>query len=724
MKQPPLPLTRELVLIGGGHAHALVLRRWGMRPLAGVRVTVINPNPTAPYTGMLPGYVAGHYGRDDLEIDLVQLARFAGVRLVAGWVTGIDREAQVVHVPGRPPIPYDVASINVGISSDLPALPGFAEHGVGAKPLGSYAADWAQFRRDVSAGTKPTQVAVLGGGVGGVELSLAMAHALQSDGHAPQITVIDKSEALPGLHARSRTVLEDAMSAHGVALIEEAAPARVEADRVVLEDGRDIPAAMVVGAAGARPQAWLAETGLTLDAGFVRVDETLCSSDPLIFAGGDCAALPDPRPKAGVYAVREAPVLYHNLRARLTGGQLRRYRPQKDYLKLISLGGKSALADKYGGRLRGPWLWRWKDHIDRKFMDKFHHLPQMPAPKLPREVAQGVAEALGDKPMCGGCGAKVTGAALAEALSGLPGADRDDVRRLPGDDAALLQVGGVDQVLSTDHLRALVGDPFVMARIAAVHALGDVWAMGARPQAALASVILPRLSERLQRDWLAEIMAGASEVFGAAGTEIVGGHSSMGDELTLGFSVTGLLDAPAITLAGAKPGDALILTKPIGSGTLMAAEMAGKAPGADVLAALTWMQQPQGAAAEILAGAHAMTDVTGFGLAGHLMNICDASGTGAELFLAAIPCMAGAEALAEASVHSTLYPANRALADRMELPWGPRAELLFDPQTAGGLLAAVASETAQERVERLLGAGYEAAWIGRITDGPAAISVR
>ena len=138
MMQTHLPLTRDLVLIGGGHSHALLLRIWGMNPLAGVRVTVINPGPTAPYSGMLPGFVAGHYSREDLDIDLVKLARFAGARVVLGAATGVDRERRLVHVPNRPPIAYDVLSVDVGITSTMPDLKGFPEHGIPAKPLGAF----------------------------------------------------------------------------------------------------------------------------------------------------------------------------------------------------------------------------------------------------------------------------------------------------------------------------------------------------------------------------------------------------------------------------------------------------------------------------------------------------------------------------------------------------------------------------------------------------------
>lgn len=136
MHQPPLPLTQDLVLIGGGHTHALVLRKWAMKPLPGARLTLINPGPTAPYSGMLPGFVAGHYSRDQLDIDLVRLAQAANARLILGSVTGIDPASGTIQTDTHPPIGFDVVSVDVGITSDMPDLPGFADHAVPAKPLG------------------------------------------------------------------------------------------------------------------------------------------------------------------------------------------------------------------------------------------------------------------------------------------------------------------------------------------------------------------------------------------------------------------------------------------------------------------------------------------------------------------------------------------------------------------------------------------------------------
>ncbi len=681
MKQN-IPFTRDLVLIGGGHTHALVLRSWGMNPLPGVRLTVINPGPTAPYSGMLPGFVAGHYTRDELDIDLVKLCRFAGARLINGKAVGIDCGLKTITVSNRPPVAYDVAAIDVGITSEMPKLAGFPEHGVPAKPLGVFATKWDNFR----ATAQEPKVAVIGGGVAGAELAMAMAYALRDV--CPTVSLIDRGAVLDGFNEPARNRLLAALEELNVSLIENADVAAVKAGAVVLSDGREIAADFTTGAAGARPHDWVADIGLDLHEGFVTVGPTLQTSDPDIFAVGDCAHLThDPRPKAGVFAVRQAPVLFDNLRAHLSGGALRPYKPQKDYLKLISLGGQEALAEKLGTARRGALLWKWKNQIDRKFMTQFDDLPRMES-KQPLRVANGVREELGDAPLCGGCGAKVGRTALTSALDTLPAPARKDVTRLAGDDAAVLTMGRTRQVLTTDHLSAVTEDPVIMARIATVHALGDVWAMGATPQAATLSLTLPRMSSDLQVRSLSEITHSVTEVLTDAGAALVGGHTTMGPELTIGLSITGLCKSRPITLSGAKAGDLLVLTKPIGSGTIMAADMRRLARGEDVQAALASMCVPQGGAAQQLAKAHAMTDVTGFGLAGHLAGLCSASGVGAYVRLLDVPLMQGALALAEAGIWSSLYPENRALPN-ITAPDTARAALMFDPQTAGGLLAAI-----------------------------------
>ena len=718
--QTAYPQIKDLVLIGGGHSHALVLRMWAMDPLPGTRLTLINPDPAAPYTGMLPGLIAGHYRREELMIDLVRLARFAGARLILDRATGIDRAQRLIHLASRPPLPYDLAAIDIGITSDLPGQP----HTIAAKPLGPYAAAWEAFLAHRPA---TPHITILGAGLGGVELALASAHRL--NGRA-QVTLIDRSADLfPTLSPKARATLHHHLAAAGITLRLGTAVTAISATEITLSTGETLPSDFTLTATGARPHAWLTETGLNHRDGFLLTDPTLRTSDPLIFASGDCATLPDPRPKAGVFAVRAAPVLLHNLRASLTGQPLKPFRPQSDYLKLISLGAKSAIAEKWGLTATGPRLWRLKDRIDRRFMDRFGAYPAMAASATPKDATQGLAEHLNQRALCGGCGAKLGPGVLSQALATLPTPQRPEVRSGPGDDAAILTSGTGTQVLTTDHLRAFCNDPRLMARITALHAMGDVWAMGAAPQVALAQITLPPLGPTLQTRMLAEIMDEAAQTFRSAGADIVGGHSTEGAELTIGFTVTGTATRP-ITKGGAQPGDALILTKPIGSGTILAAEMAmAQVPGllmGEIWAAcIAQMTRAQGTAAAILAPhAHAMTDVTGFGLAGHLLEMLDASHTAATIRLPDIPLMQGAEALARAGQGSSLLPANLAAVSwRMTAPLGPCTDLLSDPQTAGGLLAAVPANRAANLLTALQAAGHDAAIIGKVTEGAPHLTV-
>lgn len=722
----PAPLTRDLVLIGGGHAHALVLRKWAMSPLAGVRVSVINPAPTAPYTGMLPGHIAGHYQRGALDIDLVRLCRAAGARLILDHVTGLEAAARRVHLASGRVLEYDIASLDIGITAKMPAIAGFTDHAVAAKPLDIYASRWRAYLASVQEGQTAPRVAVIGAGVAGVELAMAMAYALRHCAKPAEVHLVEAAPSLTGTGPATRARLLRALAQRGVSLHYNARVARITADAVHLEDGQQLAANFVVGAAGAFPQAWLAQTGLPLTDGFVTVQPDLrVQGVDTLFAVGDCAHIAHaPRPKAGVFAVRAAPVLHDNLRAVLTGRPTRAFHPQRNYLKLISLGKKSAVAEKFGLAFSGAWLWRWKDRIDRAFMDKFQTLPQMPAPPRPALRALGGAEETTPaQPLCGGCGAKLGAQTLQRVLAALPAPQRDDILSLPGDDAAILATGGARQVMTTDHLRAFTGDSVQMARITAIHALGDIWAMGATPQAATATVILPPMTAELQARTMAEIMQAAAEVFRAAGAEIVGGHSTTGAELTLGFTVTGLCADAPITHAGARSGDALILTRPIGSGTLLAAEMQGRADGRHIAALLSRMAQPQGDAARVLRQAHAMTDVTGFGLAGHVLAICRASNLRADLTLATMPLYDGAAALADDGIRSTAYPDNLAAAPVAGAS-GAAGLLLHDPQTAGGLLAAVAPDQAEACVAALRAAGHEAAIIGALSQGAPAIYCR
>ncbi len=740
------PVLRDIVLVGGGHSHAVVLKHFGMRPMPGVRLTVICRDTHTPYSGMLPGYVAGHYSYDDVHIDLRKLAGFAGARFFGDEVIGIDRAAKKVICRYRPPVSYDQLSINIGSAPMLGNVPGAAEHAIPVKPIHAFNDRWLALLERVLEHKGAESIAVVGAGAGGVELTLAMQfrlanelRALGREADAPKFRLIDAGpQILPTHNPAVRNAFMQVLGERGVEIYVGAAVERVEAGRVHLAGGRSVEADEVVWVTRASAAEWLRGTGLALDeGGFIRVRDTLqTETDDAIFAAGDVADMVNsPREKAGVFAVRQGRPLADNLRRAVEGRALVPYRPQKHWLALVSTGDKCAVASRGGLHAEGGWVWRWKDWIDRRFMCKFTDLPAMDASKAasnaPTSVkleAEEAAQAISAIAMrCGGCGAKVGASVLSRALGGLNPIERDDVLiglKSP-DDAAVVRVPpGKALVHSVDFFRAFIDDPYVFGMVAANHALGDIFAMGAEAQSATAIVTVPPGLEAKVEDVLTQMMTGAIEVLNEAGCALVGGHTGEGAELALGFAVNGLIDEKLATVmqkGGLAPGDALILTKAIGTGTLFAAHALLQAKGRWIDAALASMVQSNRLGAKCLIGhgATACTDLTGFGLLGHLVEMTRASGVDAEIELAALPVLDGAEESVKAGILSSLQPANvrlrRALRNQAEMVGHPRYALVFDPQTAGGLLAGVPADRVEACLAELRRLGYpQAAIIGRV----------
>ena len=740
------PVLRDLVLVGGGHSHVVVLRMLAMQPEPGLRITLICTDVDTPYSGMLPGYISGHYSFDDVHIDLGRLAAFAGARFIRGEVTGLDRTQQRVLLKDRPALPYDLLSINTGSTPNVRKVEGAQAHAVPVKPIAQFNQRWLGLLARVQALQAPLTVTVVGGGAGGVELVLSMQYRLRQElqalGRSPdllQFVLLTAGDTIlpthnPGVRARFARVLQ----ARGVAVHAHAEVTEVTPGSLHTQDGRRFDTDETLWVTQAGGPAWLQSTGLALDAhGFIQVNDRLQTlNDPKIFAAGDVASFTArPLEKAGVFAVRMGPPLVKNLRLSLRGQPLVSYKPQRSWLALISTGDQFAVASR--GRLgfAGAWVWRWKDSIDRRFMRKFTELPAMapgnsgtaPTSSLALSAEESKQAISAIAMRCGGCGAKVGASILTRALGSLQPVERDDV--LIGlhapDDAAVVRVPpGKAMVHTVDFFRSFIDDPYLFGKVAANHALGDIFAMGAEAQSATAIATVPPGLEAKVEDLLLQMMTGAVEVLNAAGCSLVGGHTGEGRELALGFAVNGLIDegmSGVMRKGGMQPGDVLLLTKPIGTGTLFAAHAQHAAKGRWIDAALTSMVVSNQAGAQILRahGATACTDLTGFGLLGHLVEMTRPSGVDAELQLSALPLLDGAVQCVEAGIVSSLQPANvrlrRALRNAEAFVKDPRYPLLFDPQTAGGLLATVPADQATACVQALRAAGYpHTAIIGRI----------
>lgn len=727
MRMSPSHPSGQLLLAGGGHTHALVLLRWLMaRKRPPGAITLVNRHSTALYSGMVPGLVAGFYDRDACSIDLRRLCREAGVTFIAAEITGLNLAKHLLLLADRPPLHWDWLSLDVG--STTGTVPKGA---LGVKPLepflnwlppaaGQHAAPGGSTQAAVEL-PWGTTLTIRGGGAAAVELALA----LGGRGYATELLLRSDNLHLgsPAANQLGESLLRQA----GIPVRRRAAAA----------------APTTLACTGSRAPAWLAAAGLPCDQdGRVLTLSTLqVEGHSRIFAVGDCGVLScAPRPASGVWAVRSAPILATNLARCLASSQavsrsggtaatrLRQWRPQRRALQLLADGSQPqnprAIA-VWGPVALGPaaLLWHWKNQIDQRFMARFARSRAMAA----------------EQPMaCRGCAAKLAAAALTAGLA------QSGLNRPPEDAAVVAELAGGELLLqSVDGFPAIVDDPWLNARLTALHACSDLWACGAQVSSAQAVVTLPEASERLQQEWLAQTLAGLRSVLDPMGAPLMGGHSLEGRDgagLAVSLSVNGRV-APGLhwPKGPLQAGQSLILTRRLGSGVLFAAAMAGAARAGWLDQALAQMQQSQGELVPLLhqMGCQACTDITGFGLLGHLgeMLDCSPSTLQVELDAAALIPLPGVFELLEQGYASSLAPANATalglLGHRVHVTahhngtTNPGAiaiqGLLIDPQTCGPLLAAIPTTATATCLDQLNRHGFgDARCIGRVIEqGPA-----
>jgi len=745
---------KDIVLIGGGHAHAIVVKMWGMRPVPGVRLTLISKDPATPYSGMLPGLVAGHYDIQQTHIDLYRLCSWANVRFICASVTSLNTVEKCISLAQRPDINYDILSINTGSTPNIAHTSGAAEFATAVKPVSQFYRQWQQLQQKMQAATKVLNIALVGAGAGGFELIMAMQHASKA-----QCKYADKAGQQPHqfhwiisgdtvLRGHNKAVQAQALrqcQRAGIKVHFNFLVDRVSADAIVGKtpangETNSLAVDEVIWCTAAAAAVWPAKAGLALDEqGFIAIEDTLqCCSDPDIFAAGDVATqINSPRPKAGVFAVRQGPVLFANLTRAILQKPLQQHRPQHKFLSILACGDKQAIASRGAISMTGNWVWRLKDKIDQQFMNKFNQLPDKPAmslkpcdPILLDKPVDFLTQLLGsdnsdsEKMRCGGCGAKVGSDILSETLhkvtTDIPVCHREDViigLEAP-DDAAVISTQGQALAQSVDQFRSIIDDPYLFARIATNHALSDLHAMASQAQSALSIVAMPFAGEAIQKRELYQLMYGVIEELNRAGCTLTGGHTSEALELSLGLTVNGLVNPEALkTKRGVNIGQQLIITKPIGTGVIMAAHMQAKATGEAVQQCIETMLSSNGEAATILTGfgCTAMTDLTGFGLIGHLLEMLKSSQLQCNLLLEKIPTITGAQQLSDLGFSSSLLEKNiaarRAIKDEQHWRKLPQYPLLFDPQTSGGLLAWVDQDQAIACIEALQVAGYSSACI-------------
>ena len=703
-------MSQHFVLAGGGHSHALILRRWAMqhnlRPKG--LITLVNRHSTTLYSGMVPGLVAGLYPRNALEIDLSYLCNQAGVALVIAEITGIDCHNRKLLLADRPAITYDYLSLNVGsITTNQGHETQKSELSI--KPLEPALNLLKQ--KGSSNEISRKKLHLIGSGMAAIELAFALRHQ-----HEQQKLVLN------AYIDRVPLTLQRGLKKAGIDLQFHSNKGEKK-----IESNLDASNCIHLRCTGSQAPRWLAESGLPVDErGRVRTHPTLEVLNHFgIFAAGDCAVVDkNPRPPSGVWAVRSAKPLARNLEALSQGKPLRGWIPQRHALQLLGgfdSGQRPTAWALWGKQIIGPhpWLWKLKQHIDKQFMAMLQKKSPM------KHNANAKVEML-----CRGCAAKLPATPLKEALeqAGLKtlGSAPEDAASIPN----IANIDGEAMLQSIDGFPALISDSWINGRITTLHACSDLWACGAKATSAQAVITLPLTSPSLQRELLSQTLAGINSALKSQNAQLIGGHtletrsssnstSPISLDIQVALCVQGSPDGAVWRKQGIQRGDQLLLSRPLGTGVMFAAAMTGHVRTEDLDQAVRQMLISQDYLVDELRSCeknnsnelHACTDITGFGLLGHLGEMLENTedkNIQVSLNASQIPSLRGALELFKSGHSSSISGANKASlnliepsyqgssAGKIRLRLGkilPKSqdhlallELLVDPQTCGPLL--------------------------------------
>ena len=679
----------SLVLVGAGHSNIALIRRFAMDPLESVRLVVINPESTAPYSGMLPGFLAGQYIADELFIDVAALCKQAGARFIRGSLERVDTASKMLLIRHQAfpnvrelYIPYDYAVLNTG-AAPADSFPSTHAGCYYVKPIRELLIDLPRIDERMRRGNRSMVIA--GGGAAGIELAFAFRARYGSDATITLVSrrSIDHDNAL----SAGASVIRRALEEKRITLIESVEVTEAVVGEVRLSDGRSVAAYVVCVATPVRAPSWIEQSGLAGKDGFLNVNAELQVDDyEGLYASGDIVNLPSSRGRSGVMAVRAGQYLAKALVQKIRGRHVSPFRPQRHWLTLLNLGDGEAIAVRGSLAYKGASLFKLKDRIDQKFMARFK----------PRKMSS--AEAM----RCEGCAAK------------LPGDMLTSVFGQQFEDGAITTQQGVSRIRSIDALTHLVDDPYLIGALAMRHAVSDVWAMGASPTTALTLIAVERaLSQHIEASDFVQAQAGLQDAAHAYGVEIVGGHSLSLNQPMIAVEVEGECARP-VRKNSVMAGDELWITGPVGSGILFSALASGLTIGASIDQWVTNALKSLFEASQIAAreGVHAMTDVTGFGLAGHLREMLSWNNLGIQ-WAEKIVTFSGVDECIARGIQSTAYVDNVRYAQQI----GHKAPsaVVFDPQTCGPLLIAASPGIAKRVVHIWEEVGLSPQQIGVVT---------
>ena len=696
---------------------------------------------------MLPGVLAGQYDVQEMEIDLVRLCASAGARLIVGEVTEVDHVNREIKFRNRPALAFDVLSIGIGSRPTFDGVKVGDENPlVAVKPMQSFLErlktklTQVQQTAQASAKSKSVRIVIVGGGIGSIEIAFCLHKRLQDDPDSlgfgssakAELSLVTGGKRVgAGLLPATQDKVLEHFGQRDITAVEGSRVAEINQDHLLLTNGDRVDADVVIWATSAIAPQLLGELGFETDGrGFLSTRPTLQTvTSDRVFAVGDSGTIVGSNlVKAGVYAVRQGPVLWDNIQRLISKRKLLDYVPQSGFLKLINTADSKTIAEFKGKTIYAGWCWKLKNRIDVKFMKMYQNYK-------PMEMSQSPPVDPDEIMRCLGCGGKIGSQLLSQVLSELEVPPHEDVvigLENP-DDAAVIRTYDERVTVTTDFFASPFDDPYLVGRIALLNSASDCCVMGAQPTGGLAIVQLPLGHPRAQAQVMRELMAGGVEELKKMNATIVGGHSIEGPRITIGYTILGRQLVDPKTKGMLQTGDLLVINKSIGTGVLLAALMQGKLPGAAYQPLVDAMLQSNYVALRLIQEFEisGITDVTGFGLAGHLAEMLTASQRSAEIRMSDVPVLPGCQALIAEGIESTLAPDNRLVSQKVAIEASP-SELeiasLFDPQTSGGLLFGVAENKAQRVIEFLKNEGFgDTVAIGQVTqnkDGSSGLTIQ
>ena len=721
------PASHDLVLVGGGHSQVNVLKKFGMKPIAGLRITLINKYYVSPYSGMLPGYIAETYTKDQTQIDLLNLCKFSNSRLIVDEVIGIDLSEKQVILKDRMPVKFDTLSLNTGGEPNLESIKGAKKYSIPIKPISKLVKVIDEIKRKIVRSNE-ISISVVGGGAGGIELVLALKEYLKTIKNIRQakINLISRGKYLAQAKNKlSQNCILSFLKDNKINVILNDEVIEFGPNFIKTFKGNKINSKFNFLVTPISPPKWIANTGLKLNKlGFIKVNKFLQTSEKNIFASGDICSLENFNlPKAGVYAVRQGPILYKNLRAKILNYNLISFKPQSYFLSLIGNGKNEAIFSWRGISFKSKFAWMLKRYIDEGFMKKYNHLQLMkmksiqPHPKLITKKNKG--DPALEKIRCLGCGAKAPWISLNKGINSLKDNLNSNSIKINNvsitSDASIIDVpSGNNLVQSVDLISAIVNDPYTLSRIAAIHAISDVLSASATPINAEAIFILPPGLQEIQSRLISELLNGATYELNSHNIKLNGGHTSEGEELQVGFCISGVRPK-SFKSKEPKVGDKLILTKPLGTGVILAANMRKKINPEEYKNTIETMLNSNLNAANIIRKENitAITDITGFGLARHTLNLTKPFG--ANLSIKDLPIISGAIEHLSNNICSSLAFSNKK-AINFTSKISKQDHIIFDPQTSGGLLISVDRIKANQILEKLKKSNHYASIIGEVIE--------